>query len=363
MTDQKSRNNLLQRRRLRAPASHNGNGSIHDSDGQLQAILDTAVEGIIVIDEHGIIQTFNRAAVKMFGYKANEVVGSNVSLLMPHSFSAQHDKYIDRYLRTGRAVIIGIGREVDARRKDGSTFPVELAVSEFKHAGQRRFTGILRDVSNRKRLEKAIIDVSEREQQLIGKDLHDGLCQELSGIAFLVQTMHHKLKAGEQVTELAAADVSDLLQDAVKHARALARILHPVDILPGGLADALQHLALDSSEIFSIQCRFHNPRPTEISDPNAATSLYRIARECVRNAAQFPGVKQIVIALTRKNGCCELSVSDDAKRPDSANVFAGDMVHEMILHRAGVLGARIEIHARNGGGVRVTCQIPTLSAT
>jgi PAS domain S-box-containing protein len=119
------------RRRLRTPfavAAQNGNG-------QLQAILDTAVEGIIVIDDRGTIKTFNRAATKMFGYEPNEVLGKNVGILMPQPVRGKHDQYISRHLRTGIAKIIGVGREVVGLRKDGTTFPIDLAVGESHHHG------------------------------------------------------------------------------------------------------------------------------------------------------------------------------------------------------------------------------------
>ena len=102
-----------------------------DGHPQLQAILDTAVEGIVVIDERGTIKTFNRAAARMFGYELADVLGRNVKLLMPEPFSGEHDRYITRYLRTGRAKIIGIGREAVGLRRDGTTFPVELAITRI----------------------------------------------------------------------------------------------------------------------------------------------------------------------------------------------------------------------------------------
>ena len=328
----------------------------------MQAILDTAVEGIIVIDEHGIIKTFNRAAAKMFGYETAEVLGRNINILMPFPTRGEHDQYISRYVQTGQAKIIGIGREVQALRKDGSTFPVELAVSEVLHGGKRSFTGILRDISNRKRLEKAILDVSEREQRRVGRDLHDGLCQELAGIALLAQTMHHKLEAGEEIDKQAAGEVASLLQGAVEHARALARGLQPVDALPKGLAAALRHLAMDTSEIFSIRCHFHCPRPVEIADRSAAMHLYRIGQECVRDAVRHAKAKKIEIMLSRKKGGVELTVSDDAPRLPSSGAFAGEMVDEMISHRARMIGGRITIQRRKGGGMRVTCHAHNITS-
>jgi PAS domain S-box-containing protein len=352
-------------RRPAAPTGNghgNGNSAARPGDGQLQAILDTAIEGIIVIDDRGLIQTFNRAAAKMFGYKASEVIGQNVSMLMPQPFHGEHDRYISNYVQTGRPRIIGIGREVPGLRKDGTTFPIELAVSEVRHNGRRGFTGIFRDISNRKRLEKAILDVSEREQRRIGRDLHDGLCQELAGTAFLVKTMHHRLLAGEPVSEQAAADVAVLLQEAVKHARALARGLQPVDLLPAGLSAALAHLATDNADMHEVRCTFRCPQPVEIADPTAATHLYRIAQECVRDAIHHAHAKAVTIRLARRNGHIELSVSDDAKRPSKIEIFGGTMVSEMIHHRARMISGRITIHRRPRAGVSVTCHMPAIKA-
>jgi PAS domain S-box-containing protein len=118
-----------------------------------QAIVDMAVDAIITIDERGIIDSVNRAAERLFGYRSQELLGRNVSVLMPPPYRQEHDGYIARYLETSQPHIIGIGREVVAQRKDGSLFPVELAVSEVPVAGRRLFTGSLRDLTQRRRAE------------------------------------------------------------------------------------------------------------------------------------------------------------------------------------------------------------------
>ena len=124
----------------------------HNS-ARLQAILDTVVDAIITIDERGLIESVNRAAVRIFGYAPEEMVGRNVSCLMPEPYRSAHDGYLRRYLETGERRIVGIGREVVGRRKDGSVFPMELAVSETVVDGRRSFTGIVRDISARKAAE------------------------------------------------------------------------------------------------------------------------------------------------------------------------------------------------------------------
>lgn len=120
-----------------------------ESEGRYRAILETAVDAIVTIDSRGTILTVNPASQKMFGYSSQEMIGNNVSMLMPSPYAEHHDGYLDLYQRTGEASIIGIGRQVSARRKDGSVFPAELSVSEGVSAGKRFFTGILRDVSSR----------------------------------------------------------------------------------------------------------------------------------------------------------------------------------------------------------------------
>jgi len=119
-----------------------------------RCILDTAPDAIIVIDEHGFVLYFSSAAERLFGYAADEVRGANISLLMPSPYREQHDGYLERYRRTGERRIIGIGRIVVGQRKDGSTFPMELAVGEATQSGQRLFTGFVRDLTERQQAER-----------------------------------------------------------------------------------------------------------------------------------------------------------------------------------------------------------------
>lgn len=127
-----------------------------ESAVQLRTILDTVIDGIITIDDSGIITMLNPATVKLFGYLPEEMIGRNVSMLMPEPFRSQHDGYLRRYLETGRARIINIGREAVGARKDGTTFPLDLAVSEYFLGGRRYYTGVIRDITERKSAEESI---------------------------------------------------------------------------------------------------------------------------------------------------------------------------------------------------------------
>jgi len=114
---------------------------------ELRALLDAAVDAIVMMDDRGRITTFNAAAERLFGYKADEAIGKDVAMLMPEPHRSEHQAYVDRYLRTGEARIIGIGREVLGRRADGETFPISLSVGEARSDAGRRFVGIIRDLS------------------------------------------------------------------------------------------------------------------------------------------------------------------------------------------------------------------------
>lgn len=137
--------------------------TIRDSEARLRAVLETAAAGIITIDERGVMQTVNPASEEMFGYSAAEMISRNVRMLMPEPYRSEHDEYLRGYRATGEAHVIGIGREVIGRRKDGTEFPIDLAVSEVEIAGERVFTGIVTDQSDRDRLQllyESVIRVS-----------------------------------------------------------------------------------------------------------------------------------------------------------------------------------------------------------
>ncbi len=137
---------------------------LSDREARLRAVIDTAVDGVIIIDAAGKIQDYNPACERLFGFKAHEVVGQNVKMLMPPKYADEHDGYLETYHRTGERRIIGTGREVEGRRKDGSTFPLELSVGEASQGGEPIFVGIIRNVTARKQAAAALQDAKERAE-------------------------------------------------------------------------------------------------------------------------------------------------------------------------------------------------------
>jgi two-component system sensor kinase FixL len=147
---------------------------LRDSNARLQSVIDSAVDGIIVIDAKGRIESFNRGAERLFGYPGSDVIGRNVSMLMPSPYHEEHDGYLAAYLISGHAKIIGIGREVTGRRRDGTTFPLHLSVGEMSIGGERRFTGVLHDLSPRVQLEERL-RASEARWRSVIESAVDGI--------------------------------------------------------------------------------------------------------------------------------------------------------------------------------------------
>jgi PAS domain S-box-containing protein len=149
--------------------------ALRESAARLHAVVDTAVDGVILIDARGHVMMFNPACEKLFKYRADEVIGQNVKMLMPTSYRSEHDTYVRNFLQTGERKIIGIGREVVGECKDGSTFPMDLSVGEARQDGESIFVGIIHDLTSRKRTEEQLVQAQKMETvgQLSGGIAHD----------------------------------------------------------------------------------------------------------------------------------------------------------------------------------------------
>jgi PAS domain S-box-containing protein len=158
----------------------------HRSDVLLRSVLDNTVVTVVSIDARGIVQSFNRAGEQLFGYSPSEVIGQNVKILMPEPYRSGHDGYVANYLRTGQAKVIGIGREITARRKDGSVFPANLFVAEFLLDGQRHFTGIVLDIAGQKQAEQQLRASRRLLQTVFDTIPHHLIVKDLQGRYLMV---------------------------------------------------------------------------------------------------------------------------------------------------------------------------------
>lgn len=334
---------------------------LQDQKRRLRSIVETAVDAIVIIDEQGIVESFNPAAERMFGYQADEVVGQNVNMLMPQPFASEHTGYIQRYLRTGQAKIIGIGREIQARRKDGSLFPADLAVSEF-YDGRPQFTGIVRDITERKAMEAEVLQIAETEQRRIGQELHDDAQQQLSGLTMIARHAADSLAASISKDPKLAdvhAKVERVvkgLRDANQSLRELARGLVPLQIEAHGLPDALRKLAAQISDTHSVACHFSVQDGLDVHDGVTASHLYRIAQEAVNNALKHGAATEIAIQLRSADGMAVLEVSDNGVGISDLRESSGRGLHIM-AYRAGLIGAVMTVRKVEPRGTIVSCAL------
>ena len=330
---------------------------LRDTAARLKGIVDTAVDGIITINERGIIETMNPAAERIFGYAADEVVGKNVSVLMPEPYRSEHDGYLDRYHRTGERRIIGIGREVRGRRKNGTEFPMDLAVSATGLGDRRIFTGLVRDITARKKLEQQVLQISEQEKRRLGSDLHDDLCQRLASIRFRCDALKKTLSTAPLGESKASLEkIGGDLGESVDRARMLARGLAPVALEKSGLVSALEELTASTQATSKVKCSFRAKEKISVLDPIAATHLFRIAQEAITNALKHGRPSQIRVSLQKGKDKNILMIQDDGDgfSPRRAEGVPEGMGLRTISYRATMISGAVEIESSVGQGTTIS---------
>jgi PAS domain S-box-containing protein len=333
--------------------------ALHASEQISSAIVETAVNAIITINSAGVIETANSATERLFGYQCSELIGRNITMLMPQPYRGRHDGYVQNYLKSGVKRIIGIGREIVAQRKDGTVFPIDLSVGEaVLPTGRRIFTGIIRDLTERKALEDKILHISEEEQARIGQDIHDDLCQQLAAIGCLAKVAQKSLiKAGSPEAQ-SLAEIVHLVSRASTCARETSRGLMPVVIDSGGLMAALEELTQSTARAFEVACEFRYDNPVQVADNKISVQLFRIAQEAVSNAVKHGQASRVDLHLARQSGNIVLTIRDNGIGiPDLPSKGTGMGLLTM-SHRAQMMGGTLKIEPRPGGGTQVTCSVP-----
>ncbi len=330
-------------------------GFLHNREAHLAAILDTATDSIITTDAQGLIQAVNPATERLFGYTAAEMIGENVKMIMPSPYRDYHDPYLAKYRQTGEKHILGNGREVEGQRKDGSTFPVDLSVSEVDHLNL--FTGILLDVSRRKELEREVVEIASLEQRRIGQDLHDSVSQELTALNMVAGDLAETLQSDPSK---ASALVDRLVQGLQRSVRELRNVMHglcPVSVDGEGLMAALADLAARIRQDGKAACVFDCPRPVLVEDNQIATHLYLIAQEAAHNAIKHSQCHNIRISV-RSGRLLILRVEDDGIGfADHLSENHRGLGLRIMRNRAAIIRATLTIEPAKPAGTLVTCTL------
>ena len=288
------------------------NKIIQASASRLQMVLDNVIDGIITITDTGIVQSFNPAAEKIFGYKADEVIGHNVKMLMPDSYAKKHDGYLRNYKQSGKKNIIGTGREVEGRRKDNSTFPMDLAVSDMLIDGEHLYSGIIRDITERKRVEKMkneFISTVSHELRTPLTSIRGSLGLVMGGtVGELPESVKEMLTIAANNTERLLLLINDILDIQKIESGMLTFRFHDVELKPflQQAVSANQAYAEQYGVQFILR---HIDEPVSVyADKDR---LMQVMNNLLSNAAKFsPRGGTVEISLACHESMIRISVSD-----------------------------------------------------
>jgi len=217
---------------------------------------------------------------------------------------------------------------------------------------------LLQEIEGRKRLEREILDIGEREQRRIGQELHDSIGQQFTGIAFMTKVLAQKLAEKSPQEAADAAEIASLVNQAMDQTRGLAKGLHPIDLDAESLTSVLNELAVTTEKLFAIRCTFKTNGPILIDDAVVAVHLYRIAQEAVNNAIKHGRAKNIGIDLTCDSDKSVLMVKSDGLDFPGMQVKSKGMGLQIMDHRAEMIGGSLDIRKAVEGGTIVTCEFP-----
>jgi two-component system sensor kinase FixL len=352
-------------------------GALRISDARWRAVIDAAVDGIIVIDSRGRIEAFNAAAERMFGYTEAEVLGRNVSLLMPEPYRSQHDGYLAHHLRTGERRIIGIGRAVTGQRHDGQTFPMHLSVGEFAIDGEMHFTGIIHDLSRRAALEEQLREVMAMARlgemaAVIAHEVKNPLAAVRGAIQVIGSRLPPQNTDAAIVKEVIARidGLNDLVQDLLVFARPPAPKPSRVDLR--SLVTSVAALLRRDPAFQELEVAIEGDVPHAWADAN----LFTIAlQNLLINAAQAQqGRGTIRVALAPQGAANRIAIVD--RGPGIPAEIRADLFRAFRTTKArgtglGMATARRLIESQGGtiavecpasGGTSITLTIPAAAA-
>jgi two-component system sensor kinase FixL len=331
--------------------------ALRRSEEALTAFFDQSPLGLFWVAKDGRVLRTNEAGLELLGSLSQECVGQNLA-----EFHADPEVAADLLKRLAEREVLQDHR-ARFRRQDGSIRHVLIDANALWEKG--RFTHshwFVRDISRLLGLEREILIASEREQQRLGRELHDDLCQQLACVEFLMHSLEKELATKSKADARRAAEISKLLRETNARARELSHGLAPTHLEAGGLFSALEKLAMRTRKVFHIDCRFRCTGPVQIDDPEGRYHLYRIAQEAVSNAVKHGRAKRIEINLEAKGSHQVLSVKDNGVGLPQKLRRAKGVGLRIMQYRAELICGSLVVQRKSGGGTAVVCSIGANSA-
>jgi PAS domain S-box-containing protein len=316
-------------------------------------------EGVVVIDINNMIRMANPAFERMFGFQAGCAVDTSIDDLIAQPPGMRRDR-LGQHLLGSITEPPGLSPvEFKCRRRDGSMFDAACVATLTHVDGETHRLAVITDVTERRGLEREILEIAGREQLRIGSDLHDGLGQDLTGVALMLRSVVAQLRKENSTARTDVEDIISLVNGAIESTRAMARGLAPVGADRGGLIAGLQSMAVRGMERYGVRAHFNTSLKEPLTlDDGAATHLYRIAQEAFTNAIRHGRVTQVTIDLATADGILTLSVQDNGRGFDERNASNNGMGMKLMRYRAQMLGGDVMIANNTAGGVIVRCTCP-----
>ena len=321
-------------------------------------IFNASSDAIITFDESGKIFNSNRRAEELFGFKKEEIEGQSFLMLLSSPFRDQIENLLNKSKMPDVVSIIGKSKDYQGKSADGRVFPIELTVNEVEWEGTRFFTGLIRDLTARRNLERRIMESGQEERRKIGRDLHDGLGQMLTGTRMLAENLAKRLKMNGVDGSEDIEEIAMVIREADEFARKLAKGLVQVDIEKKGLSVALHELCTQTEKLTGVKCDYTDFEDARVHDHNLALHLYRIAQEAINNAVKHGKPDTIRVRLSNNGHHTALSIMDDGTGfSDEQKPMDGSGI-EIMKHRALVMGGVLEISIIPEELTQVRCIIP-----
>lgn len=333
--------------------------ALREREAQLASFMQNVPCAVYMKGLDGRYLYVNETCAEVFHRDKAEWAGKTDDDLWPKPL-AQKFKEASRRIIAGQKVI---ETTATIEQRDGvhywlvTTFPILNEQGSPIMIG-----GAAIDITEQKRLEKQVQEVSEQEKRRIGQDLHDGLGQYLTGIAFMSRLLQRKLAEKKIPEAVDAEKIATLVNKTVFQARDLARGLCPVEIENNGLQAALQDLSATAEKLFSVCCSVQCDPEIRISDNNTALHLYRIAQEAINNAMKHGKAQRIVVSLAHTGNTIVLTIKDDGVGFPKSDSKGNGIGLRVMNYRAGMIGASLSVEGQRAGGVVVTCQLPIVEA-
>ena len=323
-----------------------------------EAIFNTSSDAIFTADCEGKILSANEAFSNMFGYDHNELIGENLNLLMPFHYDFERDNFSDSYLESDKNNLVDKGEETQGLKKNHLIFPVELSLSEIPINGIQILAGIIRDLSKRRELEHRLIEIGNEERRRIGRDLHDGLGQMLTGIRMLAESLARKLHANAVPGAEEVKEIAEMINEADGIARSIARDMVQVEIEKKGLEVAVDELCRKIEKMTGVSCKLTIEKDFEIEDQTRALHLYRIIQEAINNAVKHGKATSIDIQIFEHDHHISIEIQDDGVGfSDQPSDQEGKGI-QIMEYRARMMGGNLDLLRTESNRTMVRCLIP-----